>query len=335
MTPSRSASSQHRRALEHRAVLEQRDRQPVAVDPGDRQQLLRLAVALDVEPPHRDAVAGQEVAQVVRVAREAVADDAHAGLERRVRRPGRQQVLDHRVELLLGRVPRLEQVVVEVDLVDRLDRGLGVGVRGQQDALGVRHELARLDQVLGPGQPRHPLVGDQQRDLLAARDQLAQRPERLVAARGADDPVALAEAPPQVARDGGEHGGLVVDGDDRGSAAPRLGGLHDHGRYRSALCEQAERGGQLDEVDEPARIAAGQVLDAAQPIVDGVRVHGEVLGGAGDVEVAFGVGLERVGERGELFEAGRREPLRGLVGRLGEVVEERDLLERRHRVGVP
>ena len=66
-----------------------------------------------------------------------MADDAHAaGVQRRAGLPGRQQVLDDGVELLLRRVPRLEQVVVERDLVDRLDRGLGVGVGGEQDALG-------------------------------------------------------------------------------------------------------------------------------------------------------------------------------------------------------
>ena len=109
-----------------------------------------------------------------------MADDAHAaGLERRARLPGREQVLDDREELLLGRVPRLEQVVVERDLVDRGDRRLGVGVGGQQHALGVGHDLARLDEVLGAGHAGHALVGDQQRDLVAARAQLAQQLERL------------------------------------------------------------------------------------------------------------------------------------------------------------
>ena len=52
---------------------------------------------------------------------EAVADDAHAaGLERRAGLPVVEQVVDDRVELLLGRVPGLEQVVVERDLVDGL-----------------------------------------------------------------------------------------------------------------------------------------------------------------------------------------------------------------------
>jgi hypothetical protein len=43
-----------------------------------------------------------------------------------------EQLVEHRVELLLRRVPRLEQVVVEVDHVDRVDRGAGVGVGGEQ-----------------------------------------------------------------------------------------------------------------------------------------------------------------------------------------------------------
>ena len=223
---------QHGRALDHRPVLEQRDRQPLVGDVGDLQQLARLAVALHVEPAHRHAVAGEEVAQVVRVAAEAVPDHAHAtGLERGARLPRRQQVLDHGVELLLGRVPRLEQVVVEVDLVDRLDRRLGVGVGGQQHPLGVRHELARLHQVLGARHLRHALVGHQQRHLLAAGDELLQRVQRLLAAVGADDPVLLAELPPQVTGDRREHGGFVVDADDGSAATARFGSLHARKRY--------------------------------------------------------------------------------------------------------
>ena len=76
-----------------------------------------------------------------------------------------------------------------------------------------------------PGHAGHALVGDQQRDLVAAAAELLQELERLGARGGAQDPVALAEAAPQVARDRGEHGGLVVDGEDRRAA---LGG---HARH--------------------------------------------------------------------------------------------------------
>ena len=149
-----------------------------------------------------------------------MADHAHpARLERRAGLPRRQQILDDGKQLLLGRVPRLQQVVVERHLVDRLDRRLGVRVRRQQHALGLRHELARLDEVVGAGQPGHPLVGHQQRDLLAARADLLQQVEPFGARTGAHDPVALAEAAPQVARYGREHRRLVVDRDDRGTAS--------------------------------------------------------------------------------------------------------------------
>ena len=66
----------------------------------------------------------------------------------------------------------------------------------------------------------------------SSREQL----ERLGAGAGAQDPVALAEAAPQVARDGGQHGGLVVDGDDRGAAlAGRRFGRRARCSSRSAL----------------------------------------------------------------------------------------------------
>ncbi len=138
-----------------------------------------------------------------------------AGLERGAGLPRRQQILDHREQLFLGRVPRLQQVVVERDLVDRGDRGLGVGVGGQQHALGVGDDLARLHEVLRAGHPGHALVGDQHRHLIAARARLAQDLQRIGARAGAQDAEALAEAAAQVARDGGQHGRLVVDGEDR------------------------------------------------------------------------------------------------------------------------
>ena len=67
--------------------------------------------------------------------------------------------------------------------------------------------------------PGHPLVGDQQRHLLAASPDLPEQLEPLGARAGAHHPVALAEAAPQIARDRGQHRRLVVDRDDRQDAA--------------------------------------------------------------------------------------------------------------------
>src|SRR5205807_8178865 len=48
-------------------------------------------------------------------------------------------------------------------LVDRCDRRLGVRVRGEQHALCIRDELARVGEVFGPGHAGHPLVGHEHR----------------------------------------------------------------------------------------------------------------------------------------------------------------------------
>jgi len=136
--------------LEHGAVLEERHRQPVVVDRRHFQQLAGLRVTLHVEPSRRHAVAGQEITQVMRRAGEAMPDQPDpAGLERGTRLPGSEQIFDDGEQLLLGRVPRLEQVIVERNLVDRLDGSLRVGVRRQQHPFGRGDDLPRAHQIVG------------------------------------------------------------------------------------------------------------------------------------------------------------------------------------------
>ena len=104
----------------------------------------RLVVALEVEPGVRHVVAGEEHLDVVAAVGPQVADDPHAGRccrgGRRARRragrrpPGRAAAS--------GWLPRLEHVVVEPDVVDRLDGDVGVGVGGEQQQLGVGRVLA-------------------------------------------------------------------------------------------------------------------------------------------------------------------------------------------------
>ena len=163
------------RPLQHGAVGEQQDGQAVGAHVGYLEQLRRLALALHVQPAEGDLVAGEEVAQLVRLAREAVAHDAHRRLRDAARgRPVGQQVVDHREQLLLGRVPGLEQVVVEVHVVDRLDRGLGVGVGGEQHALGRREQRPRLLQQLHSAHAGHALVGHREGQGRAAQLELVQ-----------------------------------------------------------------------------------------------------------------------------------------------------------------
>ena len=89
--------------------------------------------------------------------------------------PRLEQSVDHRVQLLLGRVPRLEQVVVQVDDIDRVDCGVCVGVRRQQHPAGEGVDVHRLLEELDTAHLWHPVVRDEHRDGVAAQLQLVER----------------------------------------------------------------------------------------------------------------------------------------------------------------
>ncbi len=127
--------------------------------------------------------------------------------------PGVEQGVHDRVELLLRRIPRLEQVVVQIDDVDGVDRGIGVGVRGQQHPSGRGEQVHRLFEELDAVHPRHAVVGQNHRDLVAAQLQLTHGVQRLLARLGSDDPVVLTVAPSQVAADRTGDALVIVDGD--------------------------------------------------------------------------------------------------------------------------
>ena len=111
---------------------------------GQRLQPLALGVPVDVDPAVGDVVAGEEGLDLVAALRPAVADHPHVpGLLGVRPLPVAEQVVDDGVQPLGRRVPRLEQVVVQTDVVDRLDGDVGVGVGGEQEQLGVRGVLPR------------------------------------------------------------------------------------------------------------------------------------------------------------------------------------------------
>jgi hypothetical protein len=89
-----------------------------------------------------------------------------------------------------------------------------VSAYAEQHPLGVGHELARLEQIRGALQSRHPLVGEQQGHLLTPSADLAQHLQRLRTRARRHDAVAITEARPQVARHLGQDGGIVIDGED-------------------------------------------------------------------------------------------------------------------------
>ncbi len=126
--------------------------------------------------------------------------------------PVLEQVIEHRIEALFGRVPRLHQVVVEADLVDRAHRHLGVGVRREQHALRIGRQACRLREQLDSRHPRHALVGDDQCHGIAARGELSEDLERFLAGARGDDGEVARIAVAQVALDGADDLLVVVYG---------------------------------------------------------------------------------------------------------------------------
>ena len=178
-------------------------------------QAAAVLIGLRVEPGVGHLVAGQEVADLVAARGPSAAQEAQP-LERRsvAGGPVGEQVVEDRVELLVGRIPGLEEVLVEADLVDRADGDVGVGVGGQQDALRLGLERDRLGEELGAGHRRHALVDEEERHRIAALGQLAHDLERIGPGAGTDDPVVVGIARAQVTLDGPQDGRVVVDRED-------------------------------------------------------------------------------------------------------------------------
>ena len=197
----------------------------VVVQPGGGHEPARLGVS-HVEPAVGDAVAGHEVPGGVRLRGEPVTHQAQARLGEPcggVRLPVLHQVVEHRVQPGLRWAPGLHQVVVEAELVDRPDGGLGVRVGGEEHALGQWSHLQGAGQELDAGHPRHALVGDQERHGLAPADDLLDQADPRLARVGQQDAVARAVPVPQVALDRPADRRVVVDGQDERAHGGRGG----------------------------------------------------------------------------------------------------------------
>ncbi len=236
-----------RRGAQRLAVGDEHEREVLGLRAGEVAQPGALRVALDVEPDVRDVVVGEERLDEVAGLGPPVPHDADVvrllgvGVV-----PVGEQVVGHRVEPVLRRVPRLEEVVVEPDVVDRRDRDVGVGVGREEQQLRVRHVGAYAREQLDAGHPGHALVGGDERQRLAAEDEPGHEVERLGTGRGTQDAVVGAVAGPQVPRDRGRDRRVVVHGDDRrsrhslsvrarpGSGAGRRGSRRRGGRGRGS-----------------------------------------------------------------------------------------------------
>ena len=151
-------------------VRDEHDRKPVRGERCLRKHLPGTGV-LHVEPAVRDLVVRQQVAHALRVGRQPVADHAH-GIAVRIREvrgvrcggmPVFEQVVEHRVQPLLGGMPGLHEVVVEPDVVDGAHRDLGVGVCREEDPLRVRRLGSDVGEQLDARHLGHALIRHDER----------------------------------------------------------------------------------------------------------------------------------------------------------------------------
>ena len=214
----RSASSARLRGHERLGVGGEDDRQPVRGERRLRQHLPGAGV-LDVEPAVGDLVVRQQVADALRVGRQPIADHAH-GVAVSVREAGRarcggtpvlEQVVEHGVQPLLGGMPGLHEVVVEPDLVDGAHRHLGVGVRGEEDALRVRGFGGDMGEQLDARHPRHALIGDDERQRVTTRHEAADEIQGLLAGLCGEHREVPRIVVAEIALDGADDLTVVVD----------------------------------------------------------------------------------------------------------------------------
>ena len=87
-------------------------------------------------------------------------DALEARPERRA--PILQEIVEHRVEVVLRRVPRLQEVMMDFGLVDGANRRVSIGVGREQDAFRVRINLHGSAEEFHAGHFRHSLVNQEQ-----------------------------------------------------------------------------------------------------------------------------------------------------------------------------
>ncbi len=206
----RGAVDAHERARFARAVDVDRARDHLLAGAGlaaqqDRRRRLRdlLDAREHLAQRRRFADDGAEVELVVRVVRQ------HADVGRQLL--GEPPVLAHQREALdrvgqhaaqLLRIPRLGHVTVDAAEVDRLDQHVDVRERGDDDADRVGPDLARRLQQVEARHLRHPLIGDDRRDVFGSRQR-----QRFLAAAGEQQ----LEAASEVETERVQVVGLVVD----------------------------------------------------------------------------------------------------------------------------
>src|SRR4029079_9270233 len=115
----------------------------------------------DVEPAITNEIARQEVLERMRSRRPLVSDQSESlRFGQMLGLPSVEEIVDHREEMFLGRIPRLRQIVIEMRLVDGLDGRFDIRVGGEEDTPRYRVHLARFGEHFASKHTGHSLIAN-------------------------------------------------------------------------------------------------------------------------------------------------------------------------------
>ena len=164
------------------AIREQNDGQIRCVRAKRFEKPLRFRIVgrgFDIDPLIGDMAASQKIPKLIRSGGPPRTQHADPLKRRMVRSlPVLQHVVHLRIQVFGGRIPWLHEKIIETGMIDRVDRGIRVGVSREQRPLRVRKYLPRRLQEADAIHPRHALISQQQRNAIIADLQGLQQVQR-------------------------------------------------------------------------------------------------------------------------------------------------------------
>jgi hypothetical protein len=121
-----------------------------------------------------------------------------------------EQVVELRVQVFGGRIPRLQEKIIDAGLIDGTDGGVGIGIRGEQRPLRAGKNPHGLLQEFDSIHVRHALVGKQESHAIITDLQLLQQIESALGRVAADDAVFGAVLRTEIALNRSQHIGVVI-----------------------------------------------------------------------------------------------------------------------------
>jgi hypothetical protein len=140
-----------------------------------------------------------------------------------------EQIIEYRVEVSIRRIPGLQQILIGLYKVDRLDRCFGIRICRQQHPARFRKFANGGGKKFDPAHVGHPMIGHQESDRFRTPGKPLQDIERRGARVGGEHAVAAAVLLSQIAFNGPQDVRIVIDSKhDRSRHDPSADPIDDH-----------------------------------------------------------------------------------------------------------